>query len=384
MTAAYSETVQQHIAARTGMPRELYTSPELYEAELAAVFQRSWLYAGHVSEIARPGQYLTVASGDESVIVARGNDETISAFYNVCRHRGARLVDEGCGSARRFVCPYHQWTYRLDGSLLGAPRMGKDFDPAEHPLPTVAVEVWQGLVFVNLAADPGPGVGALFADGEAVVAPFALAEARVVHTEDYLVAANWKLVWENAQECYHCMANHPEFLKAFDLASINEPDWRECDVQRSDDRRVQYAKLPLRSDAVSLTVDGRPAVAKLLGEFAAGRDPYTVAIHLKPTVAVVCSPDYAIVLTDSPDGLGSTKVRVSWLVHPSAEAGTDYDVDNLIKVWDQTNRQDWKLCERAQLGVRSQSYVPGPLAADEASVLDFYRAYAQLLADAGL
>ena len=375
---AYSRIVRDHIERGVGIPRELYLSEELFADELERVFHRSWLYAGHVSQLAEPGQYVTVESGAESVVVVRGRDGELTAVANVCRHRGARLVDAGCGAVQRFVCPYHQWTYRLDGTLQGAPRMADGFRPELHPLPRAHVEVWQGLVFANLDASPEPLAG-LLGSGDELMATFDIAGTRVAHTAVYDVAANWKLVWENAQECYHCSVNHPELIKTFNVVELSKGGGRPADVRPSADRRVAHGRFPLREGALSLTLDGRYASSKALGDFAAGREPYTASIHLKPTFALVGCPDYAVVLAERPLAVDRTEVRMSWLVRTDAVAGEDYDPDTLIKVWNETNLQDWALCERAQLGVRSRTYVPGPLSKDEDSVADFYRAYASLL-----
>ncbi|MEV6984103.1 aromatic ring-hydroxylating dioxygenase subunit alpha [Sphaerisporangium sp. NPDC051017] len=362
------QIMRDHIERGLGMPRELYMTAELFEQELEAIFNRSWLFAAHESQLARPGQYVTVESGLESVIVSRTLEGEIAAVHNVCRHRGARLLDAGCGSARRLVCPYHQWAYKLDGTMLGASKMPPDFDKDRYPLRKAKVATWQGLVFVNLDEEATP-LADLLALGEDAIAPFDLPGATVAHEITYDVRANWKLVWENAQECYHCNVNHPELLRAFDVAALGD------DLRRSDDMRVQCTRLGLKPGAVSLTVDGQPASSRpmLSGE------PYTVALHLKPTFAVVCCPDYAVVLRDRPVAIDRTEVTMTWLVRADAEAGRDYDLDNLIKVWDQTNLQDWALCERTQLGVRSRFFDPGPLSGEEPSVAAFHQAYATML-----
>jgi phenylpropionate dioxygenase-like ring-hydroxylating dioxygenase large terminal subunit len=379
-----SRIMYDHIKLGTGMARDLYLSEELFSQEIEVIFNRSWLYAGHESQLSQPGDYLTLESGPESVIVARTVDGGLAGFHNVCRHRGARLVDSGCGSARRLVCPYHQWTYRMDGTLQGAPKMPADFDPAKYPLPAVKLASWNGLVFVNLADEPGPDLPDLLSGGDPLFAPFELSSAKIAHTVTYSVAANWKLVWENSQECYHCAANHPEFARAFDVSASSTPDWQECEVHPSHDRRVQHTRFPLKQAAISLTVDGQPACRKPMGEFSRGRQPYTASIHLKPTFALICCPDYAVVMSDQPLAIDRTAVTMSWLVRADAEAGDDYDLGNLIRVWDQTNLQDWALCERTQLGVRSRSFIPGPLSGDEPSVAGFHQAYADMLACAGL
>jgi Rieske 2Fe-2S family protein len=380
---AYSAIVRAHIDRGVGIPRELYLSEELFAHELTGIFGRSWLYAGHASELAQPGQYLTVECGEESLIVARGREGRLAAFSNVCRHRGARLVDPGCGIAKRFTCPYHQWSYRLDGTLQGAPRMPESFDPALHPLPTAHVEVWQGLVFVNLDEGAAEPLADLLGAGEELMSVFDIAHTKVAHTITYQVEANWKLVWENAQECYHCNANHPELIKTFDVGALSAAGRLDTDDAPNRDRRVACGRFPLRPGVDSLTLDGRYASGKSLGGFAEGAAPYTASVHLKPSFALVGCPDYAVVLSERPIRADRTEVRMDWLVHNDAVAGEDYDLDILIKVWNETNLQDWALCERAQRGVRSRSYTPGPLALDELAVLDFYHAYAGLLEAAG-
>ena len=379
-----SQVMQTQIQRGYGIPRELYVDEELFAQEVDVIFGRSWLYACHESELATLGSYVTVESGDDSVIVSRTESGALAAFANVCRHRGSRLVDAGCAVTRRFVCPYHQWTYRTDGRLQGAPKMPAGFDSSAHGLSPVHVASWNGLVAVNLAKHAGPPLDGLMSLADPVLAPFELASARVAHTISYDVAANWKVVWENAQECYHCSANHPEFCRAVDPSPLGDTDWSDQQVRRSDDLRVQSTLFPLRSHAESLTIDGAPASARPLGEFARGRELYTAAVHLKPSFAVVACPDHAVVLAERPLDVGRTQVTMSWLVAADAEEGVDYDVDNLIKVWDHTNRQDWELCERTQAGIRSRFYEPGPLAADEGSVSGFHTAYATMLAAADL
>lgn len=379
--AAARASVEEHLARRHGLPRDVYISPELFDAELAGIVRNSWVYVGHESQLDSPGRYLTVSAGDDSVIVARTAEGSLAGSHNVCRHRGARLLTEPCGSERLLVCPYHQWSYHLDGSLKAAPRMPSDFDPTVHGLVPVSVESWNGLVFVNLATDPEP-LARLFADADEVFAPYELADARVAHTEVYTVEANWKIVWENSQECYHCNVNHPEFVRSFDVGELHDTEWQECEIHPSADRRTQFARFPLRGDAVSLTLDGVAASSKPFGAFARGLAPITAAIHLKPTFAMVCCPDYAVVIAERPTSVSTTDVTATWLVRGDAVDGVDFDVENLAKVWHATNLQDWDLCARTQLGVRSPAYVAGPLAADERSVADFHRAYSAMLADA--
>lgn len=268
-----SSTMRGQIERGIGIPRDLYVSADLYDREVDAIFNHSWLYAGHQSQLREPGQYLTVESGRESVIVARTPGGELTAYHNLCRHRGARLVDPGCGTAKRLVCPYHQWTYRIDGTLRGAPKMPPGFDPAGFSLRQAQVATWQGLVFVNLSDSPAEPLADLLGLGDELVTPYDLPSAAVAHTITYDVQANWKLVWENAQECYHCNANHPELIKTLQVTAVGNPQDDAVDAVLSDDRRVQAARLPLKEGTVSLTVDGQPASSVPLGDFARGLEP---------------------------------------------------------------------------------------------------------------
>lgn len=378
-----SDRVLAYLDRGFALPGDLYTDPALFADEMRAVFHLQWVYAGHMSQLAKAGDFLTVDVGGESVIVSRDREGDIHGMLNVCRHRGALIVDEPCGNARSFVCPYHQWAYGHDGSLRGAPRMPEGFDRESFPLKRVHTAVWNGLVFVNRTPGEVEDLGSLLADSVELMAPFEIASARVAHTEVYEVGANWKLVWENSQECYHCNANHPEFIRTFDNKALVS-NVISFPLAFSGDRRMQCGTFPLKTGALSLTMTGEPASTRQLGEFARGLGLYTAAAHLKPGFASVFSPDYGIVFTDVPKSVDRTEVRVQWLVAPDAEEGADYDVENLKRVWDQTNLQDWVLCERVQRGVSSQGFEPGPLSLDEESVAGFYHCYATMMAAAGL
>lgn len=381
---APSAIMRRQVDRGLGIPRELYTSQELYEREISGIFHRSWLLVGHESQLGEPGDYLTVDFGEESIIVARTQDGSLAAFHNVCRHRGARITDAGCGKARRLVCPYHRWTYGIDGKLTGVPKMPDDFDLTEYSLTPVSVAAWHGLVLINLAQDPGVPISEMLRFSEEVIGPFALENARVAHTIDYDVAANWKVVWENAQECYHCRGNHPEFCKSVDVSPLGSEEYDESQVRRSGDRLAQCAIFPHKANAISLTMNGRPASSRPMGEFTTGIEPYTAAMHLKPSFAAVCCADYAVLLAEQPVAVDRTRVRMTWLVDRDAQDGRDFELDNLTAVWDATNRQDWELCARTQRGIRSRCYEPGPLSLEEAGVGGFHSAYAHLLAAAGL
>jgi len=382
-TDRVSDRVVGYLDQGLALPGDLYTDRTLFETEMTGIFHRQWLYACHVSQLPKAGDFQRVDVGGESAIVVRDRDGEIHGLLNVCRHRGARIVTEECGTTRRFTCPYHQWTYAHDGTLRGAPRMPEGFDSTAFPLKRVRTEIWNGFVFVNFSADEPDDLHGLFADATGLMAPFDIASAKVAHTEVYDVPANWKLVWENSQECYHCNANHPEFIRTFDMKAVMT-EKSDGLLSYTGDRRMQFGTFPLRDGAQSLTMSGEPASARPLGEFAAGRERYTAATHLKPGFATVFSPDYGVAVADMPTSVGRTQVQVQWFVHAEAEEGVDYEVEDLVKVWDRTNRQDWVLCESVQGGVASVGFDPGPLSLDESAVAGFYYCYAHMMAGAGL
>ena len=188
------------------LPGGFYHDPEVYHADLAAIWRSGWLFTGHTCEIPNVGDYLTVSVDTDSVIVIRSGPNSFHALHNVCRHRGSQICDDKSGHAGRLVCPYHQWAYGLDGTLLACRGMHDDLDRSTLGLHPVAIEELEGLLFISLATTPMP-----FAAARAAWAPLLMPQgfrrARVAKAVDYLVHANWKLVWENNRECYHCNQN---------------------------------------------------------------------------------------------------------------------------------------------------------------------------------
>src|SRR4030095_3125269 len=195
------------------LPGEFYSDEEVYHHDVARVWRSGWLFAGHSCEIPKAGDYFTLEVDTDSIIVARGDDGSVYGLHNVCRHRGSRICNEPAGHAARLVCPYHQWTYGLDGRLLACRGMPPDWPKDQFPLVPVGSHEIEGLIFISLASKP-----ARFDMARDCLSPLLqpqrLCRAKLAHSEEYVVNANWKLVWENNRECYHCNANHPEYIKA--------------------------------------------------------------------------------------------------------------------------------------------------------------------------
>jgi Rieske 2Fe-2S family protein len=371
------------------LPREFYHDRRVYRAEIEAIWRSGWLFAGHSCEIRAPGDYFLYDVDGDSIIVARSRDGQVRAMHNCCRHRGTQICQAERGHVGRFVCPYHQWVYDLDGSLTHARGMQEELDCAHLGLVPVHVREVAGLIFISLADKPtdfDPAHQAL----EPFVAPQGIARAKVAKAIDYDVAANWKLVWENNRECYHCNVNHPQYIRAnFDHYNADDTTPRQrqsiaAATERSEvkwsaarlavthketgmtlfpdaERGIWYSsnRTALAEGYVSETMDGRQ-IAPLMGDYP-DADVGTLRVRTLPNFWNHSSCDHAVSTRLTPSGIDRTRVRVTWLVHEDAREGIDYRLEEILPFWQLTSEQDWKLCEWAQRGVISRAYQPGPL-----------------------
>lgn len=383
----------QHRQRDHSLPGRFYNDPEIFALDMKAIFHRRWLFAGCTVEVEQPGQYLTVSVGASSIVVVRGNDDVLRAFFNTCRHRGFRICDQEHGQAKSLVCPYHRWTYRLDGTLAYASYMPEDFDRTQHSLKPVHVRTLAGTIYICLADDP-PDF-APYAEALApMLAPHQFDRARVAHKDHLVVEGNWKLMMENSRECYHCATEHRELMRTFlDIYDWTNPqevaeikayiDQREAEglpshVAEGPDYRA--GRLPFTNGAVSTTMDGKPAVSRLLGA-APHHDIGSLRWVHYPTVYNHALGDYAITVQMLPIDPQRTMVSTTWLVDRDAKEGEHYDLQKLIEVWTLTNAQDGDLVQRNQLGVNSFGYQPGPYSpALEAGVIKFVEWYCQQMA----
>ena len=361
-----------------GLPRDFYCDEAFHKLDLDLVFYREWLFAGHDCEIAAPGDYFTFDVGDHAAIVLRGRDGGIRAFHNVCRHRGARVCSQAKGRARTLVCPYHQWSYDLDGRLRFARDMGEDFDASGYGLKPVHCRSLHGMIFICLAEE-APDFNAFERDLGPYLAPHDLAGAKVAHESRIVEAGNWKLVFENNRECYHCPVGHPELTKTFIAApystgqadSAESPEyvalWERCAKEAiPTDRRFaanggyRGFRAALADPGSAMTLSGEPAVKRLLGNFQESRLGTGLLFHLPNTWNHLMA-DHVVSFRVTPLAPDRTELVTKWLVHRDAEEGRDYDLKTLTEVWLATNQQDCGFVELAQRGLRSPSYTPGPL-----------------------
>ncbi|MSP75743.1 MAG: aromatic ring-hydroxylating dioxygenase subunit alpha [Rhodospirillaceae bacterium] len=380
-----SPEIAQLVARHTpGGPleRAFYTAPEVFAADLARIQHRHWVFAGYAFQIPKPGDYFTYRVGTESIIVVRDRAGEIRAFHNVCRHRGSRICSTETGHAHRLVCPYHRWTYELDGTLVLDTRREFGVDKESLSLKPVSVVDAAGLLFVSFSDSP-PDFSEALATIRRKMKPHAIERAKIAHQADYIVAANWKIVFENNRECYHCPPNHKEYnTAAYDvqrdaamLDATLQPGmdaivvranarFRRLGLDEGDALSTMTGvswrchRTPVVEGFVTQSMDGKP-LSCLMGDIKEW-DSGTLRTTVFPNFWQHTNCDYAAAARLTPIGPNETHVRGYWLVDEKAVEGKDYTLDRLLPIWDLTNKQDWKICEDQQAGVSSHAYTPGP------------------------
>jgi phenylpropionate dioxygenase-like ring-hydroxylating dioxygenase large terminal subunit len=366
------------------LPGGLYRDPEIYEQEIRAIFMKSWLCVGHGSQIPESGDYFLFEMAGESVIIVRDAEGDVHALMNVCRHRGSRVCEQLTGHAARLTCPYHGWTYGLDGSLRAAAHMREGFDRGKHGLQRLHVHVLDGLIFINFADNP-ISFEPIKNDLSGPIAPYQLSRARVAHRQNYPIAANWKLAVENYCECYHCVPAHPEYSVAhsravpyakqaellaevipqseaagFTSMHYLRASWLDAGGLGIDRGFKRYA---LMRGHKTGSRDGEP-LAPLLGSIKCF-DGSAVDLHLGPMMFGLAYSDHVVLYRFTPRGLRATDCELTWLVSGSASANSDYNLAELTWLWDVTTIADKRIIEQNQAGVDSRFYRPGPLSSFE-------------------
>ena len=382
------------------LSRELYCDEGVYQTDLEQIFYREWLYAVPACEIPKTGNFATLQVGAYPVIIVRGGDGRVRAFHNVCRHRGQRLCPKANGSAPKLVCPYHQWTYDLDGKLLYARDMGDDFDASKYGLKPVHCVDLAGLIYICLAAVP-PAINDLAKNLMSYLAPSGLADAKVAHSSTIIEEGNWKLVMENNRECYHCGGSHPSLCRTYSdnpLMTVMEgpnaasaeilAHWKRCDdaglparFVNHPDMQWRLARVPLLDNAESFTMSTKAAVARRMGTIP-WNDAGSLMYYHFPSSWTHFLPDHAIVFRIMPISPTQTQVTTNWLVHKDAVEGVDYDLQKLTEVWLATNDEDRRVVEENQKGILSPAYEPGPYSPhQEEGVIHFVDWYCKTLTD---
>jgi Rieske 2Fe-2S family protein len=351
------------------LPARAYVDSGVAAWEAENLFLGGWVCVGHAGALDSRGDFITVEIAGESVLFIGDGEGNVRGFFNVCRHRGARLVSEPEGTRRRLQCPYHAWSYGFDGSLRNAPQTAEieRFDKSCYGLRPVRTEVLHGLVFCDVSGEAPPlaeHVGALAEH----LAHYRLATLRRASRIDYDVHANWKAIVENYSECLHCPGVHPELNRLSHYLSGEEytGDGAWCGGSMT----LSEGKATMASNGGHAT---RPPIAGLTEDDLSN----VLYFAIFPNALVSLHPDYAMLHTLWPRGAGRTEIVCEWFFEPQTMARDDFDPDDAVSFWDTVNRQDWHVCELTQRGVGSRGYTPGRYTAVEITVHEFDRMVAE-------
>ena len=355
------------------LPSRYYTDPSIFAREMERFFFSMWVCAGRATDIPAAGDFFLREVAGQSVVITRGEDGRVRAFYNTCRHRGTKFcVDEEGRFAGRIQCPYHLWTYRLDGDLANAPHMNDvpHFRKEEHSLGEVACELWDGHVFLNFATEP-TALGTQLAGLSAKFAPWHMQDlvrgARIV----YELKTNWKLILLNYSECLHCPNVHPVLNQlSHYLSGENEP------LQPT----YMGGRMDLRPGVQTMSIDGvcrRPYLPGVNEDDR--RRVYYYAIF--PNFLLSLHPDYMMTHTIWPLATDRTRIICEWHFTREELAKPGFSADDVVVFWDMTNKQDWHLCELSQAGISSRGYRPGRYSNREDLLYQFDRYILEQLGD---
>ncbi len=347
---------------------EYYTSAAILAEEGERIFEKAWHCVGRTSRLAEPGDYFLREIAGESIIVLRDRRGTIRAFFNVCRHRGTRICREESGRlGESLQCPYHAWTYRTDGELIGAPHMQdvEGFDKKDYPLHAATIAEWEGFLFVSIARDPQP-FEAAWRPMIGRLARYGLPALRPGHRVVYDVQANWKLVFQNYNECLHCPTIHPK------LATVLPYQSGANDLTEGP---FLGGYMEITPPNQSATMSGARA-GRLVGPALPEPDRHRAYYYtMIPNLFLSLHPDYVNYYLIHPMSPTSTRVESEWLFHPDTLSDDSNNIRDAVEFWDLTNRQDWDIVERSQLGIASRRYTPGPYSARESIPAAWDREY---------
>ncbi|TCP20725.1 Rieske 2Fe-2S family protein [Scopulibacillus darangshiensis] len=351
----YKGNVQSKI--QSTLKGNLYTSPEIFDLEKKHIFGKSWLFVGYEYDVAEHGQYITTRVNDENVLIIRGKDMVLRAFLNVCRHRGATLCSEPCGKAKALRCPYHSWTYALDGSLAGVPSSiecrGELIDSGNYGLASVNLQIWHGMIWINFSENPESvehqlnkqitdRLGNLTTFGR-----YQIPNLRVGHTKEYDVKANWKIIVENFQECYHCSSIHPELTDAL-------PEFRSGVGTQN---RVGAGAF-FKDGIEYFSLSGKGYRQKLKGLLPED-DRIYYGMTIVPHVFINLTPDHVITHRIFPVSPERSIVICDWLFDPDEMARDDFEPMDAVELFHRVNEQDFAACQWCHENMGSRAYENG-------------------------
>ena len=376
------------------LDQRFYKDESIFDLEKNHIFYDSWIFIGHESQIPNKGDYFVYKLLDEEIIVLRNKENEVKAFFNVCRHRGSRICLEESGNTSRFSCPYHSWTYNLDGKLLAAKSLREGIDKSTLGLHRCNIASVSGMLLINLSDNP-QSLANLQSDLKEPFEMFGFEDLKVAAHKNYPIASNWKLAVENYQECYHCAPAHPEYSLSHSLKIEDEPGFDEAqekmmenlescglkefevnkDFSNKDPNQEQYAysRYALFDGYMTGSKDGKP-LAPLLGdikEFNQGCSDFNIG----PVSYFLAYCDHIVGYIFTPVSQNQCQCDIYWLVNKDAEEGKDYDKDKLMWLWDVTTYADETIIVNNQKGVNSIKYKSGPYTDKEQSTRRFIKWY---------
>ena len=336
------------------LPGKYYHDESIYSEEIEKIFYKFWIYACREEELPNVGDYKLIEVEDESIILVRDKENEVRGHFNVCRHRGTQLCAEEKGNfkSKNIQCPYHAWTYGLDGKLIGAPLMTKEdgFNKEDCTLHQCHLHIWEGFIFISLSENPEP----FEVQMEALVGKFSdwrMGELRIAHHIEYKLDCNWKLILQNYQECYHCPGVHPLLSELTPFQSAQHDHSKGA---------VIGGFMELTKERGSMTMDGEaaaPPVSDVSGDDLQRIYYYSVF----PNMLLTPHPDFILFHHITPKGPGGITNNCYWLFHPDviADKNAQDRIKSAVNFWDLTNRQDWTVCEQMQRGTGSRRFTRG-------------------------
>ncbi len=365
------------------LDQRFYTDPAIYDLEVEKIINRNWILAGHASQLPEPGDFKVLNVGKESAIIVRGKDGKLKGFANVCRHRGSLVCLEQQGHADKFTCPYHGWRYDIDGNLTAARNMNDNFDMSTHGLKSVSVGEIYGLILVCFDDNP-PSLEGAIRDLEEPMGMYDFENLKVAAQKSYAIPANWKLLIENYQECYHCSTAHPEYALMHTMMLDDNKRERAsghmyermeaCGIKdiyidhvdsaaRPGEIGFGFSRTAMFSKYKTGSKGGQP-VAPLLGSIT-GYDGGQADLSFGPFSFLLAYNDHVVCYVFTPLDHNNSNCEIYWLVRGDAEEGKDYDVEELIWLWDVTTKADKEIIVNNSRGVHSKYYEPGPFSGME-------------------
>ena len=360
---------------KPSLPSAWYIDSSHYEKELEAIWYHDWVCVGRLESLETKGDYFVTEIGKQSIIVTLGEDEKVRAFHNTCRHRGSLLCQTSSGRFRnnRIICPYHTWTYLTDGALVTTPGRfeTEDFEKSNYALYSVGLEIWAGFIFVNLAPESANDLKTFLGKEADYVQNWPIADMRSVYQETFPVECNWKVFWENYNECYHCPRVHPELCKVMPdykdavFDPVDVPGWQPA--YDGDPGRAAVGK-----SASTWSMTGELALPVIEGPTAEEIERGVEFSSIAPSMYVVAHPDYVRSVRVVPTGPESIELVVDWLLPEAQTHASDAQISAIVALAKKVVEQDGEVCELNQKGLHSNRHTRGMLVPQEFDVWNFH------------